>query len=683
MRALAAHPHPPPPPPTPHTRTLRSADAAGYYDGCGQVTKHLDFKSVCSTDTPGIIVVTPSTDKAWVRAPWDTPITQIGADLLMHVARPREATEAAAAADSAAADSAAAAPPLQPVAAPAPPAAALAIPAGDAPHAVLLSFADDKANAAAPLLISSPERLQMFEFFGPMLSGRWKTAESLSREALSAPCGRALFTALLAAVETGDLPPLMEPTPALLVALRAVADELGLRSEAALALLPPASPAARLAYRADLYALSPTWWRVDAEEEDRMARRESSVAHLVRVDAKFATKLMYAPLKRPEVGLWLFQRQPSALSADNAGRPVLASEPAGTLAASLPRFVASLLRAHPEALVLAGGAVTGKAAQVPPEGADLDIFFHSVTPEAADAIVARTQAAAAAAGYAESRSGCALTYTPQKSAVGSERKPFQLILCLHRDRAQVLESFDLAPCKALARYEGREIVVEALPAWVESMRHMAFWVDTHAWSASSVARICKYIAKGFECAVPATRRAALAPRLAPVQSWMALYNMGGLSKECPDARRSIKAGDLSIASLFDAEAEHLYGTLGGGGGEHWTWPEEKPAPGASPRDWAKLKMNPHRLTAVDATTIAAALAGAPELGLDHSKLRAKVKESDITSGCELLLFSSCASTVSAAPSRPSPPPHYPLRFSLHTRNRRPGTVHVQILLGPR
>lgn len=37
------------------------ANAGSYFDGCGQVSPHLDFKSVCSTGTPGIIVVAPST----------------------------------------------------------------------------------------------------------------------------------------------------------------------------------------------------------------------------------------------------------------------------------------------------------------------------------------------------------------------------------------------------------------------------------------------------------------------------------------------------------------------------------------------------------------------------------------------------------------------------------------------
>lgn len=92
------------------------ANVGCFYDGCGQVTPHLDFKSVCSTGTPGIIVVAPSTwvvrlvvggptpshpypfpcsDKTWVRAPWDCDIVEIPDDLLKLVARPNAALGAA------------------------------------------------------------------------------------------------------------------------------------------------------------------------------------------------------------------------------------------------------------------------------------------------------------------------------------------------------------------------------------------------------------------------------------------------------------------------------------------------------------------------------------------------------------------------------------------------------------
>lgn len=64
------------------------ADNVGYFDGSGQVTKGIDFKTVCSSGTSGFIVVSPSNGKDWVSTPWncDTPMTVIPDDLLQRVA---------------------------------------------------------------------------------------------------------------------------------------------------------------------------------------------------------------------------------------------------------------------------------------------------------------------------------------------------------------------------------------------------------------------------------------------------------------------------------------------------------------------------------------------------------------------------------------------------------------------
>ena len=66
-------------------------------------------------------------------------------------------------------------------------------------------------------------------------------------------------------------------------------------------------------------------------------------------------------------------------------------------------------------------------------------------------------------------------------------RPFQVVLGLHRARSQILEYFDLAPCKALARIENETLVVEALPSFLQSLTSMSFWVDIKYWSPASVA----------------------------------------------------------------------------------------------------------------------------------------------------------------------------------------------------
>ena len=562
------------------------ADAGGYFDSCGTVTPHLDFKSLTATGTPGILVCAPSTDKVWVRPPWEAGLAPIPDDLLVHCARPSAGGGGGGGALLPArvhGEEAAASPLAAPL-----PLAALEAASG----LVRLRF-EGEAPSTPPLLLH-PQRLAPFAFFAPLLSGRWSTAS-----ALAVPLGRALFLTLLCALERGDTPALlMPPTPALLAALAAAGDALALEpAQLARHLLLPAPHAPRLSYRADLYALSPAWWRVDAEEEARMAggKRSEACAALVRVDEALAGALRYAPPQRARGGArglaWLFPTQPLIVGGDgagSAGRPVLNASPARAMAAALPPLVLAVLREHAGVLVLAGGAVTGAVGRACAAGADFDLFLHSCSPEEGDAVVERVSARAAGAGYAMTCSKVAITFTPPPAASGAgacaagasagaagaapERKAFQLILCLHSDRAQILENFDLPPAKAMAYYAPptaaalgaaapaaqaqAQLVVEALPSWVECMRCMAFWVDTSAWSVSAVARVCKYVAKGFECAVPGVRRGALAA------GQRFGWGFGGSS----EARREVAAGDFSLTSLFNAEAAHVYGTLGGGGG---------------------------------------------------------------------------------------------------------------------
>ena len=133
------------------------------------------------------------------------------------------------------------------------------------------------------------------------------------------------------------------------------------------------------------------------------------------------------------------------------------------------------------------------------------------------------------------------------------------MLGTHRARSQVLEYFDLAPTKALSRFtESGVFVVEAQPAFVESLRALAFWVEPRTWTPSAPARICKYVAKGFECAVPGVRREAFAVPLGERSLFArsSRPNWRGTSvKAEEDKYRGLVSKGLGV--LFDAEAEVL------------------------------------------------------------------------------------------------------------------------------
>ncbi|PNH02251.1 putative helicase [Tetrabaena socialis] len=66
------------------------ADAEGYFDGSRQHSElPVDFKSVCSTGTSGLICVCPSPNKVWVRPPWMHPPQDISRELLDSICTPR------------------------------------------------------------------------------------------------------------------------------------------------------------------------------------------------------------------------------------------------------------------------------------------------------------------------------------------------------------------------------------------------------------------------------------------------------------------------------------------------------------------------------------------------------------------------------------------------------------------
>ena len=353
---------------------------------------------------------------------------------------------------------------------------------------------------------------------------------------VTVPCRRQAMVALLSITATGDLPPFVPPTAALLAEVDAAAASLG--ASAGLARAARVPSLSRLTFSTDLYALCPDWWRVNAEEEARACPGHASAAGaaagpvLVNVDAALAATLTLCPL--PKDDRWLFPPL-RPREAPAPGERVLAADPAASLSAAVPREVRDLLRRFPDRLVLAGGSVTGAVSLPPCKVHDWDLFVHSTDAAGANDVLAAASAALRGL-YTESYSRGAVTFFPSNIVAA----PVQLVRCLYRDRAQarppacasswccakrahcafstrpqVLESFDLAPTKALCRAPadggdgGGLLVVEALPAWVEAQRRKAFWLNPAVWGESSPARAIKYVAKGFECALPGVRRSLL------------------------------------------------------------------------------------------------------------------------------------------------------------------------------
>jgi hypothetical protein len=556
----------------PHPCLLPAAAAAlGYYDGSGQRGAAIDFKSVCANGTSGIIVVPPSTDKEWIRAPWDegSPVTDIPLSLLDAVARPRAAGASTAAAKVASTD-----PDRK----------------GSSAPVTLVFVKDEDAGAEgvppqthSPAASSSeldtlvlPDRtpLLAFGYFVALMSGRWTESDDAP---LRVPCDRQPFELLLHVARTGELPLLQAPTPDLLRQLEVLADMLLASTGVRRAVHVPSL--SRLCFHADLYELSPEWWLVNAEEE--AAVRAALPQPLLAIDAHLASSLACEPVAKD--GRWLFPHLRTRPTAA-AGSAVLAADPVAAVEAALPPLLLQLLRRFADRLLVAGGGVLGAAAVGVEPGSDWDVFVHSTDASGANAVLAAMKEALEGS-HDVSVSKGAVTFLPREASgvptpwervygLGAAWLPdvvtglpasaplspppgpsaampppvaLQLVRCLYRDPSQVLQSFDLAPCKVLARFASSHrgegvppiLRVEALPAWLAALRRKAFWVDTAVWGTASPSRVLKYVAKGFEAALPGVRREAI---FRPPTG-------------------DIRKGDGSLRALFEAEValhEGLY-----------------------------------------------------------------------------------------------------------------------------
>ena len=535
-------------------RRSSTADHGGYYDGCSQVRHNVDFKTITPTGTGGVIVVSPSTDKAWRRAPWDAALVAIPDDLLIAVAKPSLSFGALEHAIYAA----------DPPKPPSPTFSMLpfidtrlspdllaatvrteeeeekvAVPEEaqesqdpNAPKDVEIAFMTSENDCTSRLRMSGARLalLRKFDFCAALLSGRWTTLDK--EEANGVPtvqlhCSQAVLEELLSLHEHGTVTNDRPPSDDLLATVEQTADMLGAPPRCDTRGEPKNPLLERATFWADLWRVCPDWWTASTQEQARMLGRSpaDSDASLVRIDHALAQTIGYEHTRKAS-SMWLFRELPSLLSERFSNYKVFCDEPEQTLEGLLPPPVLAILRRHASCVAVAGGAVLGGVSRFAEHGHDVDLFVYGLDKGESEEVLRQIEAQVEtefAGEYELSRSPAAVTYTLKKAPppyLGDDHEErwkrkgqscaFQIVLGIHRARSQIVEYFDLAPCKALARIDAASggLVVEALPSFVEALRKMAFHVDDMYWSPASVARICKYVAKGFECAVPGVRRDA-------------------------------------------------------------------------------------------------------------------------------------------------------------------------------
>lgn len=331
---------------------------------------------------------------------------------------------------------------------------------------------------------------------------------------------------------------------------------------------------------------------------------------LVSIDSALAAAVRYTPpmTNADTEGAWLFhrrlgraggnpiaQRVPAAEEKEeeeesprgscglDPGLLVMVSDPVqrtrGMMKERCPGLE-DVLRMHAGKLLLAGGAVLGAVALACHPGQDLDLFVCTTDESEANAIMKsvvqhlcdteeRIQEEEEFEGYhpkiIQTPNTITLTICCSGAALHGRRPTttVQIVLRLYPDPASVIRSFDIAPSQVGVWFESPhdlEPKIRATHGWVESVRAMAFAVDPHRfWHAFAVHRILKYQAKGFDVAIPGTRRDAIQPPYRIVNDEIRRHLSNdpaadhGLQQLAVARRRLAKAG-RGIAALFVAEA---------------------------------------------------------------------------------------------------------------------------------
>lgn len=249
------------------------SDEGEYYDSCGTVLEHVDFKSVTQTGTCGVIVTAPSTDKVWLRPLWahDYELVEIPDELLKSIAQPNGRAVGGVGEDaSSAAPNQTAGPPNQEAAPPSADADTRIAPGSDVggKDELLLSF--EGCDCDMTISGASLELLRTSDYCAALLSGRWSTerSDTTANETpttLSLPCTRADFHDTLAVLQDGKLAPGSQPTITKLARVDAIIDMMGFPPRETNPLLE------RGIFHADLYRIHPCWWGEHELEQTRRA----------------------------------------------------------------------------------------------------------------------------------------------------------------------------------------------------------------------------------------------------------------------------------------------------------------------------------------------------------------------------------------------------------------------------
>ena len=449
----------------------KKADVEGYYDSSRQRNAKIDFKSICSNGTSGIVAVSPSTGKTWKkeRAPWmcypDGHIPEIPDDLLEHVGRARHT-----------------------------------------PISCSLQFLLDGEirDIVSCNLMAGSAYLDIF------VRDPLESCQSDTMVKVPIPNFRAnTFDDMLHVCATGELhltqTEILDLTPAdfklRIETICALADFLGMPAKydglfrAPYGYLWSCVRLHDLSRHLSAVTVVEGYWRflLGCHIGNQPEWRKT----LVEIDSRLAEKIRYRPIET-SCDSFLFHERPSMAGSMEFGSHTIRSNPADI---ELPWIIDTILHAGRGRIMLAGGSVLGEVAIDCSQGADYDFFLFGIDAERASTILEDITGLTSVSEI--HRSEHAITFKKDEFI-------FQVITRLFRNPAEILHGFDISACK-IGFYIDEDDCKHLLatPSWVESMRYRVVWMDDRVWSRSSAVRLCKYYCKGFDVLIPGLVRSAL------------------------------------------------------------------------------------------------------------------------------------------------------------------------------
>ena len=414
------------------------ADMHGYYDARSPVLAAVDFKTRTASGTGGVLVVSPSAGKSWIRAPWATPgpAPEISETLLRSVAKAKHP-----------------------------------------PRRIVFTFVDDPARRVERLsshhLASSPY-VSMFTCGD--LSGTPDTetvpVQGFAPEAVECACD---------AVENGIV--------GLDVDRETVAEAFRFCDFAGF-------PATLVAHARDATREARGVQRIHPQMQLAL-----STPGLVTLDSDTCAAVT-CTASPPNLGANAIALAVVAAPPAPSGTPAFVCDPAAQFERDVPACVMRWMLAHPGTLFAAGGRVCGAVATRVPRGSDVDMFVISDTVSYGDRIVDMALSDPSVQSWSYTGYALTMVCADDTCDGGSSSLTVvQIILVLNEDVEATLRRFDFAPSRVAARANERgDLEIVATPCFVESIRSMAFPILQKDWSSSSVVRLAKYTAlKNFTC----------------------------------------------------------------------------------------------------------------------------------------------------------------------------------------